>query len=90
MCGRHADGLPTILTGNLNLGQIAQLIDPRVASRIAEGLAKAEVTFKEGSDGREAIFGICARESWPILEMSQAAASLEEMFTKITTREVVE
>ena len=56
----------------------------------SEGLARAEVTFKEGSDGREAIFGICARESWPILEMSQAAASLEEMFMKITTREVVE
>ena len=54
----------------------------------SEGVAQAEVTFKEGVDGREAVFGVCSREGWPILEMRQAAASLEEIFTKVTTREV--
>ncbi|MFB3892044.1 MAG: ATP-binding protein [Phycisphaerae bacterium] len=34
--GRHADGLPTICTSNLDPAQLAQAVDARVASRIAE------------------------------------------------------
>ena len=37
VCGRHADDLPTIVTSNLSLADIAQAIDPRVASRVGEG-----------------------------------------------------
>jgi DNA replication protein DnaC len=34
--GRHADNLPTLLTSNLGLAQLAERIDPRLASRVGE------------------------------------------------------
>lgn len=36
VCERHATGLATVITSNLDLAEIARFIDPRAASRIGE------------------------------------------------------
>lgn len=43
------------------------------------------VTAKKGSDVREKLFSVCAAHHMPILEMSTAAKSLEDVFLELTT-----
>ena len=46
-----------------------------------------EIEHEKGADVREEVSETVARQGWPVLEFRPVAASLEEVFVKITTRE---
>ncbi len=49
-----------------------------------DGTSKCEVVCRQGSDPREAIFRKAVGASWVLLEMSQEASSLEDVFREMT------
>jgi len=52
-----------------------------------EGVACFEVETGTGADVREAISHLAAERRWPLRELSQAQASLEDIFIHLTTNE---
>ena len=46
-----------------------------------------EIEHEKGADVREGVSAAVARQGWPVLEFRPVAASLEEVFVKITARE---
>ena len=46
-----------------------------------------EIEHEKGADVREEVSRAVARQGWPVLEFRRAAASLEEVFVKMTARE---
>ncbi len=46
-----------------------------------------ELEHEKGADVREEVSRAVARQGWPVLEFRRAAASLEEVFVKMTARE---
>ena len=53
-----------------------------VRTRLEDGLVRAEVDAAE--DLRERVFRLAVSEGWTMLELSQTAPSLEEIFLKLT------
>jgi ABC-2 type transport system ATP-binding protein len=50
----------------------------------ADGFA---VAAEPGADPREAIFGLAVERGWPLVELTEAKASLEDVFVRLTTRD---
>ncbi len=55
-----------------------------------DGAAACTVESERGRDVREEVFNLAAQRRWPIMEMRPEAMSLEEVFLRLTTQEVVQ
>ena len=53
----------------------------------ADGVASFDVEARPGHDVREAIFRLAVERQWPLRELSQTQASLEDVFIQLTTKE---
>jgi len=55
----------------------------------SEGAGRFGVVHAPGTDPREQIFKAAVERGWTLLEMTPGKASLEDVFVRLTTREVV-
>lgn len=78
---------------NLEINQAPDTIRPRlmeidgieeVKAYRHNGTSRCEVTCRQGSDPREAIFHKIVSNNWVLLEMSQEISSLEDVFRELT------
>lgn len=53
----------------------------------SEGFSIFELETSGGADIREAVFQLAVKQGWVLRELSQAQASLEEVFIQLTTKE---
>jgi ABC-2 type transport system ATP-binding protein len=50
-----------------------------------KGIQTMEILTNDDVDVREDLFGLCARETWPLYELRPPGMSLEEVFLRITS-----
>ncbi len=53
----------------------------------ADGFVSCDVEASAGTDIREPIFRLAVERQWPLRELSQTQASLEDVFIQLTTKE---
>jgi ABC-2 type transport system ATP-binding protein len=54
---------------------------------VEDGVVAAELDAAPGTDVREAVFRLAVEQGWTLRELTQARASLEEVFIHLTTHE---
>ena len=61
---------------------------PGVTNVSSEGLGRYTVTVEGDRDLRRDVFALAVQQGWVLLELGQATPSLEDVFLRLTTRDV--
>ena len=68
------------------LKQLPGVAHVRAAGQ-TDGIVAVDVETQNGADVREAIFRLAVERQWPLRDLSQLQASLEDVFIHLTTKE---